>query len=159
MRFITDFQSKRSAPLSAAFTLVEMLIVVAMIGLLMGSVFQGVSHGRRQAHIAKANTELRELVNAWLSYEQAYDIPSTEILTGDKGEFATESNLADLLGKGDDDMIYLNAPMKSGKQGRGFCDPWGNLYRFRIIKKKTGGRDKNNFEIAITFPNRNMGKK
>ncbi|HPC49025.1 MAG TPA: type II secretion system protein, partial [Kiritimatiellia bacterium] len=52
---------------SLGFTLVEMLVVVGMLGVLMAVSFSGVGQARKQAKIAKANSETRELINAWLA--------------------------------------------------------------------------------------------
>ena len=144
---------QRGASLSSAFTMIEMLIVIAMLGILMGTAISGVGQAKRQAKVARANTELRELVNAWLSYEQAYDEWPAEVATGQEGVEATESNLRDLLGQGSDGLVYLNAPITSGA----FRDPWGTPYKYRIVKESPTSEGRNNFEAAITFPNRNKG--
>lgn len=143
--------SMRVKPRSG-FTLMEMLVVIAMLGILMGSVFTGVAQARRQAQIAKANTEMRELVNAWLAFGQAYDEDVLGTTGGDVD--ATREELGDLLGD-EGDMVFLNVPIVNGA----FRDPWGNPYRFRI---EGGGATVDDadikFSTTVTFPNRGRGR-
>lgn len=157
-RLRSRISGSRSASLREAFTLIEMLVVVAMLGLMMGSAASGISQAKRQAKVTRAHAEMRELVNAWLAYEQAYDdwpVPSGA--EGEEGIAATESNLKELIGQGGDGMVYLNAPMTDGSDGRAFRDPWGTPYRYRIVEIATSdSQDDNKFEASIAFPNRHM---
>lgn len=131
-----------------AFTLVEMMVVTGMLGILMGVAATGLGNARAQARVTKANVEVRELVNAWLSYEAAYDDWPTEMSDEEDLE-ATESNLKELLG-GEDDIVYLNAPMVNGA----FRDPWGTPYHFRIVTKSNQEKTTEKFDMSVTFPNR-----
>ena len=135
---------------STAFTLIEMMVVLGMLGILMGVAFSGIGQARNQARVAKANAEVRELVNAWLSYEAAYDDwPVT--IEGDDLD-ASSSNLKELLGDNDDKKVYLNAQLANGN----FCDPWGTPYRFRVLKiASSQNATEESFGATITFPNRN----
>ena len=137
---------------SLAFTLIEMLVVMGMLSILMGVAFTGLGQARSQARVAKANAEVRELVNAILSYEAEQEelfVPS-----GGKETVATESNLKELLGKGKTTQIFLNAPMTGTPPA--FRDPWGEPYRFRVVKEEMEIDDKKKtcVSAAITFPNR-----
>jgi prepilin-type N-terminal cleavage/methylation domain-containing protein len=131
-----------------AFTLVEMLVVLGMISILMGVTFTGVGKARTQARIVKANAEIRELMNAWLAYEAAYDDWPASI-EGDELE-ASESNLGELLGKNETEAVFLDAQLVNGF----FRDPWGTPYRFRIMKERGENRATDGFGAAIAFPNR-----
>ena len=118
MRFFIRDRKDAGSRLSA-FTMVEMMIVTGMLGIMMGLAATGLGHAKKQARITKANAEVRELVNAWLSYEAAYDDWPVDI-EGDELE-ATESNLKELIGEGNaDDFVYLNAPIIGGAMR----DPW-----------------------------------
>ena len=136
---------------SPAFTLIEMLVVMGMLSILMGVAFTGLGQARSQARVAKANAEVRELVNAILSYEAEQEelfVPS-----GGKETVATESNLKELLGKGKTTQIFLNAPMTGTPPA--YRDPWGKEYRFRVIEEEVEIDDKPTVvSAAITFPNR-----
>lgn len=134
---------------SLAFTLIEMMIVVGMLAILMGVAFSGIGQARAQARIAKANVELRELINAWLSYEAAYDDWPVEVKGSDLE--ATAANLKELLGQNQDKAVYLNAQMNAGA----FLDPWGTPYHFRLIPRSdASARVQESFSASVTFPNR-----
>jgi len=133
---------------STAFTLIEMMVVMGMLGILMGVAFSGIGQAKNQARVAKANAEVRELVNAWLSYEAAYDDwPAT--VEGDNLD-ATAANLKELLGGNDDKVVYLNAQLVNGA----FLDPWGTPYRFRVLNTAQD-QTTESFGAIVTFPNRN----
>jgi len=135
---------------SMAFTLIEMLVVLGMLGILMGVAFSGIGQARSQARVTKANSEVRELMNAWLSYEAAWDDwPVT--VSGESIE-ADAGNLKELLGDNPEKVIYLHAQLSAGA----FRDPWGTPYRFRVLERQgTGDKTKESFGASITFPNRN----
>jgi prepilin-type N-terminal cleavage/methylation domain-containing protein len=133
---------------SNAFTLVEMLVVVGMLSILMGAAFSGIGQARNQARVARANTEVRELINAWLSYEAAYDDWPVEV-SGDEIE-ATAGSLKELLGENDEKVVYLNAQMSNGA----FRDPWGTPYKFRLLKLSGQNKETEEFGATVTFPNR-----
>jgi len=137
---------------SNAFSLIEMLVVLAMISILMGVTFSGIGKARTRARVAKANSEVRSLMNAWLAYESSYDDWPVDIEGEDIDAYA--ENIAPLLGKGNDGdgSVYLNATIKAGA----FRDPWGKPYRFKVLRDD-GSENKATdfFGSAITFPNRN----
>lgn len=129
------------------FTLIELLIVVAMLGLLMGTAATGMSQARRQAKITKAQTELRELVNAWLAYEQSYGDYPTDMPNGESE--ATSTALGELLGASGG-PVYLNAAMSGGA----FRDPWGTPYKFKILTTEAVDDKEYQLDASVTFPNR-----
>lgn len=131
------------------FTLIEMMIVTGMLAVLMGVAFSGITQARRQAKITKANAEVRELINAWLAYEAAYDDWPVS-MQGNEIE-ASEENLKELLGDNDDKTVYLNANIERGYMR----DPWGVPYRFTLVKEENQNRISEDFEATVTFPNRN----
>ena len=134
---------------SHAFTLVEMLVVLGMISILMGVTFTGIGKARTQARVAKANSEVRTLMNAWLAYEASYDDWPISINASEID--ADASSLKELLGENDTKTVFLNVQLMNGA----FRDPWGTPYRFRLIQD-SGGENKvtDGFGSAITFPNR-----
>ncbi|MEI7901018.1 MAG: type II secretion system protein [bacterium] len=132
-----------------AFTLIELMVVFGMLAILMGAAMTGIGQARSQARKAKANVELRELMNAWLSYEAAYDDWPVQMEGDDL--VATADNLKELLGDNPDKAVYLNAQTASGA----FVDPWGTPYHFRLITKSDTSTDvKETFTASVTFPNR-----
>jgi type II secretory pathway pseudopilin PulG len=126
-----------------------MLVVVGMLGILMGVAASGIGQARKQASVAKANAEARELINAWLSYEAAFDDWPVQV-TG-KDIDATSASLAELLGNNDQKTVYLNAQMVNGA----FRDPWGTPYRFRVLSDARQSPVTEEFAASVTFPNRN----
>lgn len=134
---------------SMAFTLVEMMVVVGMLAILMGVAFSGLSQARKQSKIAKANAEIRELVNAILAYEAQVE----ELEIAATPTDATEANIKDLLGEGQTQTVFLNAQLDR----KAFRDPWGTPYRYRIIEEDLSSSiDANSTRLsaAVTFPNR-----
>jgi hypothetical protein len=119
-----------------------------MLAILMGSAFSGIGQARNQARVARANTEVRELINAWLSYEASFDDwPVT--VTG-SGIDATAATLKELLGDNDQKIVYLNAQMNNGA----FRDPWGTPYQFRLLTGTANTSESEEFGASVTFPNR-----
>lgn len=135
------------------FTLVEMLTVVGMLGILMATSATGIARARVQARIAKANTEVQQLIGAWLAYEAANDgWPASLPESGSEIE-ATEDVLKELLGKGENKVVFLNAQMSGGA----FRDPWGQPYKIRF-SESTQDDITEKFATAISFPNRGRPK-
>ena len=128
-----------------AFTLIEMMVVTGMLAILMGVAFSGIGQARNQARVAKANAEVRELVNAILAYEAANE----ELDVAATGTEATEANLQKLLGLDGSKTVYLNAPMVRGA----FRDPWGTPYKYRVLEAQVDV-DSTKVSASVTFPNR-----
>jgi len=137
------------------FTLLEMLTVVGILGILMSTTFTGLARAQRQARIAKANGEIRQLIGAWLAYEAAHDDWPTSMPKDGDRQPALESTLKELLGGGGKPS-YLNAPMRG--QPLAFRDPWGQPYALKITPQPDVPDISDAFSAAVTFPNRNRPK-
>ena len=145
------------------FTLVELLVVIAMLMLLMGSVTSALMSARRRAKIAKATATCQEMTNAILAYENyARDYSLESKATGDSWKEATKNDLAFILGEeslqqgqgsGKIPVLY-NAEIK----GSVILDPWGHPYYYRI-KKGGGGQIESDtastINTCVMFPNYN----
>jgi prepilin-type N-terminal cleavage/methylation domain-containing protein len=59
---------RRNPRVRAAFTLVEMLVVMAIIGILVGMLLPAVTNARNQALVAQSQANLRQLATAHASY-------------------------------------------------------------------------------------------
>lgn len=113
-----------------AFTLVEMIVVIAVIAILMAAVGSGIAKAQLRSRIARAQAEANEMTNAIRAYENFVDtgIPERSDVEAD------ESSLNFILGDGTDRAgnqlpILYNASIVAGK----IRDPWGKPYRVRII--------------------------
>lgn len=121
-----------------AFTLVELLVVVAMIAILMGAASSVVAKAQKRARIARAEADVREMTNAILAYENWDKKHSLSSMASGSEQEATDSSLSFILGgktaNGNKIPVLYNAAVSSDGSIR---DPWGTPYRFKI--EKAGG--------------------
>ena len=94
-----------------AFTIVELITVVAILLLLMGAVTAAVSGARRKAKNQQAITEAQQLTDAIAAYEN-YARPGSESpleskATGANWKEATEANLSFVLGNEKNPLLFL----------------------------------------------------
>ena len=116
-----------------AFTLLELLVVIAMIMILAGAFTSSVVRARERARIARATQEIREMTNAILSYENYARNHELDV-NGGWAE-CTESAMAMILGKkqgdnGEDIPVLYNGHVTNGR----LRDPWGRPYQYLIQK-------------------------
>ena len=146
------------------FTMVELLVVIAMLMVLMGSVTSAIMSARKRSKIAKATVACQEMTNAVLAYEnyaQGYSLENKA--TGDSWKEATRGELGFILGEeslqqgagsGKIPVLY-NAEFK----GNEMLDPWNMPYRYRI--KRAASQDVEDdlegktVETCVMFPNYN----
>lgn len=153
-------------PLVAAFTLIELLTVVAIIGILAAITF-GVAKGvNERAAINQARAELSALGTALEGYKRAYgDYPQTGAITGATPPMAANATnipghlfnaLAGKIGPkltayngkafAQLDSFSLLAPTTlptptGGAVANAFVDPWGRpyIYSYRTTATNGGG--------------------
>ena len=116
------------------FTLVELLVVVAIIGLIAGLLLPVLGKVRVQAKKAKAREEVSQIVSAWKGYLNDYRrFPAVEVSVMD-------TNMVNLLGG----LITNTAPVymefTTEETLEGFRDPWLNMYRV-VIDNGAGTND------------------
>ncbi len=118
-----------------AFTLVELLVVIAMIAILSAAAGTSVVGARKRAKISRAQTETQELTKAILAYANYTEDGTLDELTGLNNTPATEGNLKWVLGgvkKRDSPVpVLYNASVTRNGQ---LLDPWGRPYRVTVKK-------------------------
>ena len=137
-----------------AFTLVELIVVVAIIAILMASIGVSIRKAQLRSRIARAETEANEMTNAIRAYENFVDtgIPERNDVDAD------ESSLGFILGDGTDRAgnpipVLYNATVTAGK----IRDPWGNPYRVRVIpmgSKDAADEVASGMTTGVFLPNR-----
>jgi len=142
------------------FTLIELIVVIAMIMLLAGSVTSALASARKRAKISKATVACQEMTNAILAYENYAKDHSLEKQVTGGWQPATRGSLQFILGgvkaeNGDDVPVLFNAEIR----GTQMLDPWGEPYYFRV-QKATGGNVDDDLankavETCVFFPNFN----
>ena len=135
------------------FTLLELLVVVAMLAVLMGALTTSVSQSRKRAQIAKATQDMKEITNAILAYQNY--APSRTLQNQASGSWkpASEGNLGFILGQGEKEgggqvPVLYNAQIRGGS----ICDPWGEPYEF-IIKQVPPAAQSGRSVNFVTAPN------
>lgn len=121
-----------------AFTLVELLVVVAMISIISGAMVTSVASARERARIQKATVEVKSVAQAILAYEN-WDQGSGkhELPTFEKRD-ADINSIGFILGEGGQAQSGGKIPamlMASLAAGGKMIDPWGTPYKVTIKDK------------------------
>ena len=118
------------------FTLIELMVVMAMIAIIAGALTTGVAKAQRRTKISRAQTEAREITNAILAYQNYDEDGSLSKYTMNDQE-ADEGSLGFILGKvksrNSDVPVLYNAAITGGK----ILDPWGHPYRITVKQGET----------------------
>ena len=133
------------------FTLLELMLVIAIIGLLMVLLGAAAFSARQRAWVAQANAETQQIATAFKSYYLAYGNWPGDWSGGSSGfKKLTRANLAPLIGEGDGGQAFLDVQEGSFENDE-FVDPWGSPYQV-----STEGLEKpqitDTFEGAVSFP-------
>jgi len=126
---------------SRAFTLIELLIVIAIIGILMALLFPAVNGAIDAARKAQAKNDVTQIATAVIAYETEYGkLPE---IGGEKGD--VNSALVQILtatasssNSNPRKIVFIEIGQykpnsKSGtNQSGAFVDPWGNPYKIAV---------------------------
>ena len=138
-----------------AFTLIELIVVVAMILIIASSLTASVSKARTRAKVAKAQQETREMTNAILAFEQyAKDRSLASKVTGGSWRDCAEGSMGMILGgetgaSGEQVPVLYNAQVRGGA----LVDPWGKPYQYMIDKTGDLSESIRSPQAAATLPN------
>jgi len=143
------------------FTLVELLVVIGMMAVLMGSLTTSITQSRKRTQISKATQDVKEITNAILAYQNYAPNRSLENDASGSWRVSSEGNLDMILGgrkmtgvkgaQGENVPVLYNAQIRGGK----ILDPWGKPYEFMIkkVQEQDDGKERNVFVTAPTLPN------
>jgi prepilin-type N-terminal cleavage/methylation domain-containing protein len=120
---------------SRAFTLIELLIVIAILGILMALLFPAVQGALDAAKRAQAKNDVVQIATAITGYETEYGrLPATDAAAVDVGGDV----LAALMGSNANSLnprLIVFLEVQSAKRGKSgitnskFVDPWGSAYQ------------------------------
>lgn len=121
-----------------AFTLIELLIVVAIIGILASLAFPAVNGALQSSKKAQARNDVHQLAAAVKNYQAEYGRLPTR-LTGSDNSVANK-DLIDALTKSNDlnprAIVFFEPKATKSKKGGlyndKYYDPWGNEYDIQL---------------------------
>lgn len=129
------------------FTLIELLVVIGMIAVLTGAASSAVMKARKRAQIARAETEVREMTNAILAYENWDDDHSLKD-EDTKKEWvpAEEKSLKFILGGEQNKQGNVPVLYNAAIVGNHLRDPWGTPYQYMIAS--SGDAESSNDQVG-----------
>ena len=117
------------------FTLVELLVVVAMIALITGAMSTAITGARERARIQKALADVKTVSQAILSYENYeqgggnFELPLMNGVDADSGSLGFLIGQGGSAKSGGNIPVLLQARLSGGKK---MLDPWGTPYGVTI---------------------------
>lgn len=138
-----------------AFTLVELIVVVAMILIIAAAMTTSVAKARTRAKVATAMQETREMTNAILAFEQyAQDRSLASYVTAGSWRDCAEGSMGMILGRetgasGEKVPVLYNAQVRGGA----LVDPWGKPYQYMIDKTSDLSENIQAPQATATLPN------
>jgi prepilin-type N-terminal cleavage/methylation domain-containing protein len=137
-----------------AFTLIELLTVIAIIAVLAGLLFPAFQSAMRKGETAQAQTDIKMIESAIQAYHLQYGLyPVVPLSNNDNGGdycfgglggYANNGQLMDILrsfdrGPGNSGfannlrkIVFINASQKSLDSTGNYLDPWGRQYEITI---------------------------
>ncbi|MEI6033298.1 MAG: type II secretion system protein [Verrucomicrobiae bacterium] len=114
---------------SSAFTLIELLIVIAIIGILMGLLFPAVNGAIDAARKAQAKNDVTQIATAVIAYETEYGkLPLSSSTSVDSALVNVLAGIDTSATNNPRGIVFLEVQAaKKGKGGTnsvGFVDPW-----------------------------------
>ena len=152
------------------FSLIELMVVIAIIAILSGLIFVGVGRAKESARRTKAKVQIKQLEKAFMAYHDEYGewpkgLIGYDNASDDQMEYLTGiqlgENAARLL-RGEDiedlnprEIVFYDIPdgaIRRDKHGTiGLVDPWGHCFKYmmdfnddgvaQILFSNSGGDD------------------
>ena len=142
-------RTDRYAP--AGFTLLELMLVIAVIGILMSMMGAAAYSARQRAYATTAAAEVQQIAAAFKAYYIAHHEWPNQWGPGKVAELDKKNLDALIGGKSGDGVVYLDISDFRFEDDK-FVDPWGNAYEVGIDTfQKPEASDA--FECAVSFPN------
>ena len=142
-------------PPRSGFTLMEVMLVIAVIGILMAMVGAAAYGARQRAYRTQATAEVQQIATAFKSYYLANHKWPKHWESGcdwENGKL-NRSNLGPLLG--DEGVVYLDLSdfrLEGTGGSAAFVDPWGEAYEVQTDRLEHP-EISDVFEGAVSFPN------
>jgi prepilin-type N-terminal cleavage/methylation domain-containing protein len=116
---------------SKRFTLIELLIVIAIIGILAGLVFPALGVVRNNAKKSKASSECQSLKTAIIMYESEFSCWPAKA-SGSSDALVSSSDYVQmckiLTGENSKKMVFYEVGV-GYDENKGILDPWGRPYQ------------------------------
>lgn len=124
------------------FTIVELLCVIAIIGLLASMILAGLNVARERARVLRARRDIAQLVTAWTAYYSDYhSFPTITEESMEDGWIVTRRDVVQIL-RGLENYNNQNPRripyMEFHQLSTQFLDPWGQPYRIIWDDDNTG---------------------
>lgn len=124
-------------PEKTAFTLMELLIVIAIIGILMSLLFPAANSAIDAAKKAQAKNDVVQIATAVVAYETEYGkLPATNASAQDvSGAWLQALGGSNASSLNPRQIVFIELPNakgnppKKGVSGETWYDPWGATYR------------------------------
>jgi prepilin-type N-terminal cleavage/methylation domain-containing protein len=121
-----------------AFTLIELLTVIAIIGILAGMILAGVAKAKERARITRAKAEIVAIETAWHEYLREYTLwpNSPQVDIGSDGSGGALSVAAYVSGTVTSLLAGVNVDGQNPKLitfmefRKDFLDPWKRPYKY-----------------------------
>lgn len=129
VRLLASSPTRSAAP--AAFTLIEMLVVIGIILILFSLLATGLSKAYRQVKLHKARVAIQSLGGAFQAYKADYATwPYT-----DEAVHTVNSDVVSMLSGGNGPLVNTKLRVyrefkTTDLQSGAYVDPWGNPYLF-----------------------------
>ena len=142
------------------FTLIELMVVMAMIAVIAAALTTSIAAAERRARISRATAEAKDMTNAILAYEQY--APDRSLASVAKGSWTdcAEGSMAMILGGGKSASGQPVPVLFNGHVTSGFLRaPWQTPYQYMIVNTATleggGGSEMKSvsFKAAAALPN------